>query len=146
MKNGIHITPEGLKVLIDLGHAPEKFQSACREGLYETGKLLQKTVSQGILKTKKSGKFYKYRGRRMQASAPGEYTANRTGELRRGYNFQVDGFKRMRFGNEVEYSAFIELGTRRMKARPNIGKASRSTIEEVANILRQKLDMGLKNG
>lgn len=142
--NGFTLTKNGQNVLIALGQAPERFQSACRQGLYETGKILFSTISAGILHGPKSGLFYKYKKIMIRASAPGEFSANRSGTLRRSYDFVVDGYRQMRFGSDVKYAPYIELGTVNMGPRENIKQAIEKTEEKVLQLLSMRLDQELK--
>jgi len=144
VESGFKITREGEKVLIELGKAPEKYCAACREGLYDVGKLIRSVISAGILYGKKTGRYYRYGNILKRASAPGEFSANRSGTLRRSYDFKVEGYKQMRFGSEVDYAEWIELGTRKMGARLNIGQAVDKSNNEILNIFKKRLDAELK--
>jgi len=143
-QNGFTLTVEGRRVLINLGQAPERFRSACREGLYETGKIVRSVLSAGILYGPKTGKNYSYKGLTKRASAPGEFSANRSGKLRKSYDFQVEGYRKMIFGSEVDYALWIEDGTSRMKARNNILQAINKSSSEVLQLLTNRLNLELK--
>lgn len=144
MPNGFTLTQEGKKVLINLGLASEKFQSACRESLYDAGKILRDTISTGILHGEKTGRYYKYKTLTKRASAPGEFSANRSGRLRRSYDFIVDGYKKMIFGSDVDYALYVEDGTYKMKARWNIKQGIEKSEQEVLQLMKNKLDCELK--
>jgi len=98
-----------------------------RQGFYHLGSRLYKSVRKDILsKTGKTGRTYLIRrgGRRLRhrASAPGQFSANLTGELRRSTGFTVRGHKQMDFGFGAKHGLFQEEGTSRMGARPNLGQ------------------------
>jgi HK97 gp10 family phage protein len=65
------------------------------------------------------------------ASAPGEPPRKQTGRLRASVATEVDGLTG-RVGTNVEYGRYLELGTRRMAARPWLRRAlaeSRAQVE-----------------
>lgn len=144
-ENGFKITVNSQKVLIALGQAPERFMSASRKSLYEAGTTLFNEISKGILYTEKHGVYYKYKRTFIRASAPGEFTANRSGKLRRSYDFKVDGFRSMRFGSALDYALYTELGTANMSPRYNIKQGIEKSNASVLNTMRQNLDEELKN-
>ena len=139
-------TSEGKRATISISNMCDKFRSACRDGLYEAGRIAKDTASQGMLYSKKSGRFYKYKRVLKQASAPGEYSANRSGTGRKSIDFQVEGFRRMVFGAGVLYMKWQEDGTVNMGARENLGQAVRQSSQEVLTYLKRRLDIELKRG
>ena len=143
-ENGFKITTQGHKVLIALGEAPDRFKVACRKSLYDAGKRLFKTVSDGILHTEKHGVYYRYKKVLIRASAPGEFTANRSGKLRRSYDFKVDGFRSMSFGSNIDYAVYTELGTVNMAARKNMGQAVEQSNAIILDTMQKNLDEELK--
>lgn len=55
----------------------------------------------------------------LDPSRPGEYPKKVTGFLRRGVAYEVDRTRlRARVGTNVPYGKYLELGTRKMAARP----------------------------
>lgn len=77
-------------------------------GLRTIGRRLVSTAQKGVMNPPKSGRFYIIGGRTHQASAPGEYPAERTGRLRRSINFRMPSGTEMRFGAEAPYSPFLQ--------------------------------------
>jgi phage gpG-like protein len=57
--------------------------------------------------------------RTHQASAPGEAPATDTGRLANSVTFSKTGQLSAEVGTEVEYGAWLEFGTRRIRPRPN---------------------------
>lgn len=69
-----------------------------------------------------------------QASAPGEYSANDTGDLANSISGTNSLFQ-MRIFATSPHAAFQEDGTSRMQPRPNIKNAVRDTLPEVRQVL-----------
>lgn len=86
------------------------FKRGIRLGFWETGKNLVKTASNEI-KRKKTGRVYKYKGRRIRAGKAGDYHANRSGANRRSLDFEVKGSSELEFGANMPYSSILETGT-----------------------------------
>tara|TARA_R110000772_G_C13310322_1_gene440404 strand:- start:13455 stop:13904 length:450 start_codon:yes stop_codon:yes gene_type:complete len=103
------------------------FSSGIQSALTDIGRKNVKTARELIRDKKKTGRIYTRtrNGRRVrhQASAPGEAPANFTGFLIKQTAFEVSGHRFMKFGNRAPYSAFLELGTKNMAARPFLIKA-----------------------
>lgn len=62
----------------------------------------------------------------------------RGGTLRNSITHSVDK-KTMYVGSNVEYAPFVELGTRRMSARPYLRPSIEDHIDEFKNILESEL-------
>lgn len=103
------------------------FATGIQSALTDIGRRNVKTARELIRDKAKTGRIYiKTRnGRRVrhQASAPGEAPASFTGLLIKQTAFEVSGHRFMKFGNRAPYSAFLELGTKNMAARPFLIKA-----------------------
>lgn len=121
-----------------------KMAGGIRKGFYESGKLLRNDARDGIKSPPKTGRMYKFKKTRRRASAPGEYPANRTGNLRSSIDFLVVGSEELQFfqderggrgGRTVKYGKFLEDGTRNMKARPFISKTVNKRLRDVQVIL-----------
>lgn len=97
-------------------------EQGIRMGMMDTGQMLVKTGRGLIRKGPKTGRLYRIPGRRRRhrASSPGEAPANRTGMLARSQGFKVSGFSEMAYGERAEYAPFLELGTKKMDARPHL--------------------------
>ena len=65
-----------------------------------------------------SGRIYRRGQKTHQASAPGEPPAVDTGDLRRKTGWQRVGFGIRRYGAATKVGAWMERGTRWIKARP----------------------------
>jgi hypothetical protein len=81
----------------------------------------------------KSGRTYQYKGRPYRASAPGQPPARRSGRLLQ------ETFRGTSFPSTTEavltintgYETFLELGTRRMAARPYVFPAITEILERL---------------
>ncbi len=124
IKNGLRIEPQSTKYLNFNDHRRLIYRGA-RRALYDIGVENVRYTREIIKKGPKNGRLYRIAGRkrRHRASAPGQAPANLTGYLRRNVDFSVKGGDQMEFGDKAEYGRFLELGTRRMKARPHLSKA-----------------------
>src|SRR3546814_6776743 len=69
---------------------------------------------------RRTGRVYTFRGRKHQASAPGEVPANRTGRLANSVDYEATGHHTLVFGERAEYAGWLENGTTRMAPRPNL--------------------------
>ena len=132
MAGGFSSSGEG-RVLGQLQSAPENFRIGLMQASHMAGQVLVRTAQQGILTGPKTGRMYGSH----QASAPGEYAANRTGNLLGSVDYEVSGANFLRFGVGAAYGVFLELGTSRMAPRPNLGNAVRDAGAEVENLLGQ---------
>lgn len=127
-------------------HSVKNADTASRKGLYRVGKMLTKKARDGIKQGPKTGTYYRYKGRRKRASSPGQFPANRSGELRRSIDFDVDGTHLMTFGANTEYAGYLEEGTKKMIKRPYLIKVMRKTRQEARNILIKAFDEEMKRG
>jgi HK97 gp10 family phage protein len=109
--------PGNRKILLSLANIKDTTETGIRRGLYRIGKRNIKDVRDGIKNPPKTGRYYKYKGRRKRASAPGEFPANRSGTLRRSTDFKVQGAKRMQMTAGAFYAPFLEDGTKNMRPR-----------------------------
>ena len=72
------------KVLKKMQYNVRSVKIGAKKGLTYAGKFFLKIASDKIKdKSNKTGRFYLYKGKRIQASAAGEYYANRSGHARR---------------------------------------------------------------
>ena len=62
-----------------------------------------------------------------------------TGRMRASITHQVSGSEAVVIGTNVEYAPYVELGTKRMKARPFIRPAVEGHTPEYKAILEQQL-------
>lgn len=81
--------------------------------------LVDQEATRLVLRTSKSGRVYRRRGVSHQASAPGEPFANDTGRLMASKTIEPDQSNlRAMLVFRTKYARALELGTKRMEARP----------------------------
>lgn len=79
----------------------------------------------------KSGRIYHIGGgRTYQASAPGEFPANKFGKLAASYRVEADGSNAVDIGTNVPYARFLRAGTVKMKPRKFLKEALQFAIKE----------------
>lgn len=90
----------------------EKSKVAILRGNKTIGKNLATSMVEGIRKGPKTGRIYNFRGRKHQASSPGEYPANRSGDLARSINFVVRNAITLEVGSEdLDYAPILQQFT-----------------------------------
>ena len=107
----------------------------------EVGSLLTNKLQYMIRNGPRTGRVYTFRGRKHQASAPGEVPANRTGRLAESVGYEATAHHTLVFGEEAEYATYLELGTQnrdgslRMAKRPHLSVA----VNEMQTVTMQTL-------
>lgn len=111
------------------------------QGLGEAALVVQAEARSLILRGPKTGKLYIRRGRiKHRASAPGEAPASDTGTLVRSIVINVDPIRlTASVGSNVLYAPYLELGTRRMKARPYLSRAFENKRSTILKIIKARL-------
>jgi len=133
----IKLDRKSKRVVFEIKQMPKKTRRAMRNALYLSGKLLRKSASDSILK-KKSGRVYRYKGRRVKASQYGESWANRSGTARRGLSFRVQGQSRLYFENRVDYVEYLEDET--SLNRPAMWLSIESNVGKIERYIEQEID------
>lgn len=108
---------------------------ALAAGWKEVGTLLVKKLQYMIRTGPRTGRVYTFRGRKHQASAPGEVPANRTGKLASSVRYEAIGHHTLVFGEDAEYAGYLERGTKRMAPRPHLQVA----VNEMQTVTMQTL-------
>lgn len=101
----------------------------------EVGVIVTEKLRYMIRNGPRTGRVYTFRGRKHQASAPGEVPANRTGRLASSVGYLASGPDDLTVGEEAEYAGFLERGTRNMAPRPHLSVA----VNETQTITMQTL-------
>lgn len=147
----ITTTRETDHILLDIGRHSIKHQKALRLALNEIGSDLVNRVVKYIFNPPKTGRIYIFRGRRHQASAPGESPANRTGRLARSIDYKVRSYSEMVFGAKAFYGGFLEHGTKnengstRIAPRPYLIRAFNSVKRDLVRAILENIDRELKS-
>lgn len=103
----------------------------------ESGVIVTNKLTYLLTNGPRTGRVYTIRGKKHQASAPGEAPARITGRLAKSVGYKVTGHDQLVVGEEAEYAAFLESGTGRMKPRPHLSIAVDQTKTTVLNILER---------
>lgn len=107
----------------------------------EVGVIVTEKLRYMIRNGPRTGRVYTFRGRKHQASAPGEVPANRTGRLAESVGYLASGHDDLTVGEEAEYAGYLENGTHnrdgslRMAPRPHLSVA----VNETQTITMQTL-------
>jgi len=103
------------------------------KAFWQSGKDITAEFSKQVLAKNKTGRLYIIRKRKHRSSAPGETPANITGYYRKSLGFQVNQgtTPQLVIGNSAEYAGFLERGTRRMRARPGLRNAIKSSERDI---------------
>ena len=121
-----------------------------RRALYEIGGEAQRDIVHRLTTGRRTGRFYAYRGRIIQASAPGEHPARRSGKLARSVDYRVRGWYELEVGIRgnfpFNYPAALEFGTIKMERRPYIEPASNRFGQEMALRLAEFAPVELRRG
>jgi hypothetical protein len=88
----------------------------------------------------KSGKTYRVPGtkRTYTASAPGEAPAVRLGTLRQSIQVEFISKMHRRVGTNIKYGKHLELGTRKMAARPYLRPALDRAVSKVGGHIQDE--------
>jgi hypothetical protein len=83
------------------------------------GKHLVNTIKRDLTTGSRSGRIYRINGQDHQASAAGEAPAKITGTLAASVQSRLNQ-RDLIVGEGASYARYLELGTRKMAARPHI--------------------------
>jgi len=131
------------KILRSLSMHGKRAKKGAMKGFWYAGKDIQKTIQERIKdKSAKTGRFYLYKGRRHQASAPGEYPANRSGTLRKSIGFEVKTSESLIVGSRgnIKYPTFLELGTKKMSKRSYLDRTVKEKAIQVLNTVGREIE------
>lgn len=122
------------------GDAAKKLLNASDEMLDRVDKallaasiMLEGNIKKKISRGGRSGTTYGIGGKRAQRSAPGEPPKSDTGRLVSSISHERMGFLNYAVGANVHYAGYLELGTRKMAARPYL----QPTLKEHENEIEQ---------
>jgi hypothetical protein len=128
--------------MINIGQADKVFDREIRKALTEIGKDNVRHLQALIKNPPKTGRWYKFKGRPHQASAPFQAPADRSGDLRKTSGYRVYGNK-MEFGDRMPYGTYLEKGTSRMKPRPHLKRTVREKQRDNFMTLANTVHRGL---
>ncbi len=132
----IQLKPQGKSFFTGvLPNLESALKRGIRAGMQEAGFLIVKTLKDGIQRGPKTGQFYIRKGRRKQASAPGEYAGIVTGDYLRSADFRVGADDSLEYGFNDKKATWLELGTKNMKPRPALALATEERQSDTFDIL-----------
>lgn len=132
----IKLDPKGVDFFTGvLPNLDEAMKRGIRAGMQQAGFLIVKTLRDGIQRQKKTGRFYTRRGKRRQASAPGQYAGIVTGDYLRSADFKVGADDSLEYGFTDRKATWLELGTKNMKPRPALALATEARQADTFDIL-----------
>ncbi len=105
--------------------------------LKEIGKFLVKEARQNMDRIS-FGRIYKIKGRNHIASRPYDSPNNLSGQLRKTIRYEKKNFNSMEFGagnKKIVYATFLELGTQKMKPRPNYTRSVLNNENKIKDII-----------
>jgi len=137
IKFDIQADPQNAQSFMVMENIDVNVARGLRQGFYFAGKDMVRYCRGMINDKSKTGRLYmlskertvkgikKIRKVKHQASSPGQFPANFTGKLNDSIDFEVKGWDEMLFGardqytkHGVDYGKYLEIGTKRMAARP----------------------------
>lgn len=117
------------------GQLEDRIVRAAGIGVLKGTMRVHREVIRLILRTRKSGRWYKRRGVRHRASAPGEAPASDLGNLVKNISTRAERDEQGRLTGTVvsaaKYARALEYGTKRMEARPYMRIALSNVRKEV---------------
>ena len=144
----IKADPNNKKTFLKIETLADDIFYEIEKGFWEIGKLVTSKLSNNILRTKKSGVMYKYKTRRLRASAAGEYPRNRSGFLRKSINFEVMSSTRMEIGLSAPYAKYLQgdedFAPKRLFPRKLLNEVIDDTDQEQRDILEKRMDAAVK--
>jgi len=139
---------ENRQIFVEIGNLNKISKEAIKRAFFTFGNDLVRETRRLITEPPKTGRIYRIRRRgrivNHRASAPGEAPANLSGRLRRSTNFKVRGSLQMEIGENTPYAGFLELGTKKMAARPHLIKAINKKRENLQLHFQREMNRMLK--
>lgn len=115
-----------------LGNTGERARVALVKGLFAAAMIVRNAAVKGIAKGPKSGRIYRRRSVRHQASAVGEYPAGDTGNLARSIHHMVDPIKlEGRVEAAANYAVPLEYKAPSRGGRPFLTRAYTENVEAI---------------
>ncbi len=143
--------PKNKEVFLQIETVAHDALYAIEQGLYDSGKLMEKFLKKGLKRGSRSGRWYKYNGKRLQSSSAGEFPQRRTGNLKESVAFTVNSYRNMVFGiknpgelYDTFYAEYLEDGTSKMQPRKLVGFTVSKTQQQSRNLIIKKLNDAIK--
>lgn len=144
----ISVNQKTKTALLDLGNMDQINKDVIKECWFDSGELIKRRTKSILDTGKRTGRTYTIKGRRHQASAPGEAPKTRTGALAKSVQYKVSGWPQLTVGASAGYAGFLEDGTNKMGGRTGARKylirAVNDTSGDTINIFYSRLQRKLK--
>lgn len=132
------------KQLDALEKAQSYIATGIKNALHEIGLDAARSLSDSINNQSRNGRTYFINGTPYEASAPGEFPANRTSKLKKSMNYITRGNSEVEWGSESPYAGFLEDGTSKMAPRALVQETYRLKKAHHAVILESEVDNAIK--
>jgi len=141
----IILNDEGKRAFDKLQHSTSDILNSGRKSLGLVGRYLY-TLQREKMSEKKTGRFYKYKGRIIRASSQGEYPAVRSGHLKKSLGYQVYGNETLLIGSrsDEKYPTFVELKKSNFGGRSYLKKSVDENKTELSDIINKNIYAELK--
>ena len=116
-----------------------EIQALIKRGLYSAGLLVQRRAKELLSTSGTGGGKGKKRKYGSEPSAPGEPPRKQRGTLRASVAVDANE-KECRVGTNLKYGLYLELGTRKLKARPWLRRALAETESKIKPIFEQLIN------
>jgi hypothetical protein len=117
-----------------------------RQAFYFLGKDLKADANKNILERPRSGRVYKFKGRRHKASVAGETFANRSGAARRKLGYDVKGGDQLEFGFRADSETLYTKILEEELDRPTLKIATRDNQRNARKHFEREIERAHKDG
>lgn len=137
------------EVLVTIKDLEKNTKEGIREGFEMMGAGLVRTFENQALNEPKFGREYRTKDKNgvtriHRASAAKQSPALLSGNYFRSVYWKSHGSNGMEFGNTAEYAEYLELGTKKMEARPGLLNAITASLKNSRLYLEEALDKNIK--
>lgn len=117
----LKMDPQNAKAYFQINTSDIRAIRAIRQTFFWLGKDLYAGSRDLTKRGPRAGRIYKWHGKKMRASAPGEPPQRISGKLRESIGIKVQGAQSLTFGAKAPYASYLENGTSKMAQRPFLG-------------------------
>ena len=129
----------------DDGPLQRKVMRGARRGVFKAAHRFRSQTINYILRTKKTGRFYRRRGVLHQASAPGESPASDTGRLVNSITVVMNLAELSAvIQANTRYAEWLEYGTENMEPRPFFRPTMTYLRPELYRIIQREIQTELR--
>jgi HK97 gp10 family phage protein len=134
-----------IKIKIDklleykLKEASSKLVKNLNKAIKDSAYLIHGTAVKGIQRGQKTGRTYLRGNVAHTASSPGEYPASDTGRLASSMRVNLSALE-ANIGSDVNYAAYLEDGTKRIKPRPYLEPSFKANEETISLLIDEAVN------